>query len=121
MTLWDEVGAAPLTYPPRPGRDAARLVATMRRAVGVIESRINVLRETLDGAREAFLALHGRVDVIEKTAVALTMVATVADLPASASRREWFRVQTGTVAERTAIYVGNGPNLPLAKLTPSAL
>ena len=65
-----------------------------------------------------------RLDTLEAaaaTVATVTVVASVADLPLNASPRQWFRVSSGTVAERTAVYVGNGPNQPLTKLTPAAL
>jgi hypothetical protein len=60
-------------------------------------------------------------DIVQENAVRMTLVATVADLPANAPPRQLFRVTSGTVAERTAIYVGNGPSQPLSKLVPVAL
>ncbi len=44
------------------------------------------------------------------------IVQTVADLPASAGPRQWFRVVTGTAEERTSVYVGNGSGQPLRKI-----
>jgi hypothetical protein len=62
-----------------------------------------------------------RLERYEENAVRLDVVANVGDLPANAGPRQFFRVATGTVADRTALYVGNGPNLPLSKLVPVAL
>lgn len=58
-----------------------------------------------------------RLDELERTGATFVLVDTVADLPASAGPREFFRVRTGTAAERLAVYVGNGPSQPLGKLT----
>lgn len=74
-----------------------------------------------DQVRDALIAVRGRVEALEDTAMRVTLVDTVADLPANAPPTSLYRVRTGTVAERTAWYVGNGPNAPLSKLTPTAL
>jgi hypothetical protein len=73
--------------------------------VGVIDDRLDVL--------------VGRADALEVAAaktLTLTVVATVAGLPASASARQWFRV-----AGDQAVYVGNGAGQPLTKLVPVAV
>ena len=82
----------------------------------------------IDRAAELIQTLRNRIITAEEQTVALTSVAlrliivdSVADLPANASPREWFRVRTGTIAERSVIYVGNGPTAPLTKITPTAL
>lgn len=45
----------------------------------------------------------------------------VDELPASAPFGALLRLTTGPAAGRTPIYVGNGPNQPLSKLTPTPL
>ncbi len=60
-------------------------------------------------------------DVIQANALRIELVDSVAALPANASPRQWFRVASGTLAERASVYVGNGPTLPLSKLTTSPL
>lgn len=45
----------------------------------------------------------------------------VDELPASAPFGALIRLQQGTVAERSALYLGNGPGQPLSKLTPLPL
>lgn len=42
----------------------------------------------------------------------------VDELPAAAPFGALLRLQQGTVAERLPLYLGNGPNQPLTKLTP---
>lgn len=74
-----------------------------------------------DQMRDAFLVVRGRVDNLENSALQVTLVDTVADLPANAPPTSMYRVRTGTVAERAAWYVGNGPSAPLTKLTPTAM
>ena len=45
----------------------------------------------------------------------------VDELPDSAPFGALLRVRTGTVAQRATLYLGNGPNQPLTKLTPTQL
>lgn len=75
----------------------------------------------VDAAGRALVVRVAAVEDAQQMLLAVTVVATVADLPANAGPRDWYRVTTGTVAERTAVYIGNGPNLPLTKITPTAL
>jgi hypothetical protein len=74
-----------------------------------------------DQLRDTVINLRGRVVALEEDAVKVMVVDSVADLPEHAAPTDVFRVRTGTVAERTAWYVGNGPSAPLTKLTPTAL
>lgn len=45
----------------------------------------------------------------------------VDELPAEAPFGALIRLRQGTVAQRTPLYMGNGPGQPLSKLTPTPL
>jgi hypothetical protein len=116
-----EVEPLPAVYPLRPGTQLHRLEEALRRLMAVVERRTTLLSNTLDEARAVFLAVRDRVELLEGAAVSLSIVDTVADLPAEASARQLYRVASGTLAERASLYVGNGPGRPLTKVVPTAI
>lgn len=67
---------------------------------------------------EFFLLVWRRMREYQAKAVTLEVVPTLADLPASAGPRRFYRVANDTTG---AIYVGNGANKPLTKLLPVAV
>lgn len=105
-TLGDPYLFGTQTFGPRGGAAIRELVQRIRRAFAVNNRRISRLAD--------------RVGVVEDAPL-VTFLESVADLPDHAAPREWFRVTTGTVSERASIYIGNGPNAPITKITPTAL
>jgi hypothetical protein len=96
-----------------------------------IDGRLDDLRDAIDARIDSVVAarlaettaranadsaLDARLHVVEGIGLAIHVVATSADLPISASPRDWYRV-TGD----PAIYVGNGGSLPLRKITTQAI
>lgn len=82
-----------------------------------VRVRFEVVETWSETARLRILALEDRTNA----QIELLFVEAVIDLPSGAPPRTWYRVQTGTVAERATIYVGNGVDRPLSKLTPTSL
>jgi hypothetical protein len=91
------------------------LVWTLRQ----VRALLAAVNDRVDKARLALQVHDDRLDTLEAAAAKmlnLTVVPSVAGLPASASARQWFRV-----AGDPAVYVGNGAGQPLTKLVPVAI
>lgn len=124
-----DMGERPVpVWPPRPDREAAatwehlvRLARLVQTRVQALSNRVHTLADRIDAQAARTDALADAVQDAAASMLILEIVATVADLPANAPVRRWYRVQSGTLAERAAIYVGNGPNLPLTKVTTTAI
>lgn len=82
-------------------RHGARLLATLVRRALRIGERVRALEQA--------------------PTVTLELVATIGALPAEAGPRELFRVTSGTLADRSAIFVGNGPGRPLRRVPTAEL
>lgn len=69
---------------------------------------------------EFFLTLFKQMRIARAKladSVTLKVVATAADLPANAGPREFFRV----ASDPTSLYIGNGPNQKLSRITATLL
>lgn len=61
------------------------------------------------------------VDTVQTVNQLETRLLLVDELPASAPYGALIRLRTGTLAERASLYLGNGQNQPLSRLTPTPL
>lgn len=95
--------------------DLLVLIRVLRTLMVRLEQGQALLQESRDAAGDAIRDLRGRLEPIEARLLLLD------ELPDSAPFGALIRLTAGTVAERTPLYLGNGPNHPLTKLTPTAL
>lgn len=92
-----------------------RVLALLRHLLQQVERGRTLLERGSDEVRERLSALDDRLGPIE------SRLLIVDALPASAPFGALIRLRTGTLAERSALYLGNGPTQPLSKLTPTPL
>jgi predicted component of type VI protein secretion system len=108
------------------GRHLLRVVRQLRQQFGQIDNRFAAdetqaalftqqTNDRLTTVEQRTLQTVSRVTALENLAtITITAVATLADLPAEASSRRWFRV-----VGDPAVYIGNGVGQPLTKLVPA--
>ena len=105
------------------GSDEPVKATVLRQVIDrILQWRENV-NQRFENAAGLYLALEdrvtqveGQVDTATGVAIRLQVVADITDLPVNASPLQWFRVQGDP-----AIYIGNGPTLPLRKVPTQAV
>lgn len=98
------------------GRDDEPVTgADLRRALIPIAQALDQLQRTNAALEEHRETLLDTVEFVNQLQERLMIVDA---LPANAPLGSLIRLRNGTVAQRLPLYLGNGPDQPITKLTP---